>query len=71
MVISQFQVHINALNYYRYIVLLLDELLHHKRDVHLQTVIAVCSQRMRNASGIDDGSMVMTKTEKSRVHFKI
>ncbi|KAA4075590.1 3'-5' exonuclease, partial [Bacteroides ovatus] len=31
----------------------------------------VCSQRMRNASGIDDGSMVMTKTEKSRVHFKI
>ena len=35
------------------------------------TTNVVCSQRMRNASGIDDGSMVMTKTEKSRVHFKI
>lgn len=41
-------------------------------DVTATTNVAmVCSQRMRNASGIDDGSMVMTKTEKSRVHFKI
>lgn len=40
-------------------------------DVTATTNVAmVCSQRMRNAS-IDDGSMVMTKTEKSRVHFKI
>ena len=41
-------------------------------DVTATTNVAmVCSQRMRNASGIDNGSMVMTKTEKSRVHFKI
>ena len=40
-------------------------------DADADVTAMVCSQRMRNASGIDDGSMVMTKTEKSRVHFKI
>lgn len=41
-------------------------------DVTATTNIAmVCAKRMRNASGVDDGNMVMTKKEKSRVHFKI
>jgi DNA polymerase III epsilon subunit-like protein len=41
-------------------------------DVTATTNIAmVCTQRMRNIAGNDDGSMVMSKTEKSRVHFKI
>lgn len=41
-------------------------------DVTATTNIAmVCARRMRNASGVDDGNMVMTKKEKSRVHFKI
>lgn len=41
-------------------------------DVTATTNVAmVCAQRMRYASGTDDGNMVMTKKEKSRVHFKI
>lgn len=41
-------------------------------DVTATTNIAmVCAKRMRNASGVDDSNMVMTKKEKSRVHFKI
>lgn len=41
-------------------------------DVTATTNVAmVCAQRMRNANGGEDGGMVMTKKEKSRVHFKI
>lgn len=41
-------------------------------DVTATTNIAmVCAKRMRNASGDNDGGMVMTQKEKSRVHFKI
>lgn len=42
-------------------------------DVTATTNVAmVCAKRMRNMNGDDDdGSMVMTKKEKSRVHFKI
>lgn len=41
-------------------------------DVTATTNIAmVCAKRMRNNLGTDDGGMVMTKKEKSRVHFKI
>lgn len=41
-------------------------------DVTATTNVAmVCTKRMRNACGIDGDGMVMTKTEKSRIHFKI
>ena len=41
-------------------------------DVTANTTVAmVCAQRMRNTHGTDDGNMVMTQKEKSRVHFKI
>lgn len=41
-------------------------------DVTATTNVAmVCAQRMRNTHGTDDGNMVMTQKEKSRVHFKI
>ncbi len=41
-------------------------------DVTATTNVAmVCAKRMRNATGDDDGGMVMSKKEKSRIHFKI
>lgn len=41
-------------------------------DVTATTNVAmVCAKRMRNISGTDDGNMVMSRKEKSRVHFKI
>lgn len=41
-------------------------------DVTATTNVAmICAQRMRNTADYDGGMMVMTKQEKSRVHFKI
>ena len=41
-------------------------------DVTATTNVAmVCAQRMRNTADYEGGTMVMTKKEKSRVHFKI
>lgn len=41
-------------------------------DVTATTNVAmICAKRMRNTSDGDDGGMVMSKKEKSRVHFKI